>query len=93
MIFDVRRATGFPLLLEGRDLDILDALEYEGRFLELEHFEKALRQTDEIKELKVEVTKLEEILVFINSLNHNGPITIDFRRHLIVLEDNGDVAQ
>lgn len=93
MIFDVRRASGFPLVLENRDLDILDALEYEGRFLELEHFEKALRDSDELKELKVQATKLEEIMMFVGSLNHSGPITIDFRRHLIVIEDTGVVDQ
>lgn len=93
MILNVRRASGFPLLLEPKDLDILDALEHEGRFLELEQFEKILRQSDELKDLKIEATKLEEILVFLNSLQHPGPITIDFRRHLIIIEDNGDMEQ
>jgi hypothetical protein len=77
------------LLLEPRDLDILDTLESEGRYVELEHFEKALRDSDELKDIKVEVTKFDEILVFLNSLQHNGPIIIDFKRSLIILEDTG----
>ena len=89
MILNVRRSSGFPILLEPRDLDILDTLEQEGRYVELEHFEKALRDSDELKDLKVEVKKLDEILVFLNSLQHNGPIIIDFKRSLIILEDTG----
>ena len=40
MILNVRRSSGFPLLLEPTDMDILDELEHQGRFLELELFEK-----------------------------------------------------
>ena len=90
MILNVRRSSGFPILLEPRDLDILDALEQEGRYDELEHFEKALRDSDELKDLKVEVKKLDEILVFLNSLQHNGPIILDFKRSLIILDDIGE---
>ena len=91
MILSVRRSSGFPLLLEPTDMDILDELEHQGRFVELEHFEKTLRNSDELKDLKVEVTKFDEILVFLNSLNHDGPIIIDFKRSLIILDDTGGV--
>lgn len=93
MILSVRRSSGFPILLEPRDLDILDALEAEGRYDELERFEKVLRESDELKDIKVEVTKFDEILVFLNSLQHDGPITIDFRRSLITINDTGDINQ
>ena len=90
MILNVRRSSGFPILLEPRDEDILNTLEQEGRYLELEHFEKALRDSDELKDLKIEVKKLDEILIFLNSLQHNGPIIIDFKRSLIIIDDRGD---
>lgn len=90
MILNVRRSSGFPLILEERDLDILQTLEQEERYIELEYFEKQLRKSDDLKELKVEATKLEEILIFLNSLNHNGPIFIDFRKSLIIIDDVGD---
>ena len=92
MILTVRRSSGFPLLLEPSDLDILDALEAEGRYLELECFERELRHSDDLKDLKVEVTKLEELLIFLDSLNHKDPITIHFRKGLVILEDNGDMG-
>lgn len=90
MILNVRRSSGFPILLENRDLDILDVLEQEGRYLELERFEKSLRDSDELKDIKVECTKLDEVLVFLNSLNHLGPIILDFRKSLIIIDDVGE---
>ena len=91
MILNVRRSSGFPLLLEPRDMDILDTLESEGRYVELEHFEKALRDSYELKELRVEVTKFDEILVFLNSLQHTGPISINFQKSLIIIDDTGEI--
>lgn len=90
MILNVRRSSGFPLILEDSQLATLDVLEQEGLYSQLEDYERELRHSDELKEVKIEATKLEEVLMFLNSLNHNGPITIDFRRSLVVIEDNGD---
>ncbi len=93
MIFDVRRASYFPIILEPEEQHTLDTLEEQGRWAELEDYERTLRQSDVLKEIKVETERLDEIMLFLNSIHHTGPITINFEKNLIILEDNGDNIQ
>src|SRR5690349_4322829 len=91
MIFNVRRASYFPLVLEMEEQHILDTLEAGERWTELEDYEKQLRHSDGMKELKVECEKLEELLVFLNSIgNPLSSMTINFSRKTIVINDVGD---
>jgi hypothetical protein len=89
MILSVRRSSGFPILLEPIEMFTLEQLERQGLYEQLADYEKQLRQSEGLKDLKVEATKLEEILVFIQSLQHHGPIVLDFSRGLIILDDAG----
>lgn len=89
MILNVRRSSGFPILLEPIELFTLDQLEAQGLYLQLEDYERQLRQSEALKELRVEAVKLEEIQVFLQSLNHSGPVIFDFARSLIILDDTG----
>lgn len=94
MIFSVRRASGFPIVLEMEEQHALDTLEEQGRWLELEEMERTLRQSDSLKDLKVECEKLEELLIFINSIgNPLSSLTINFAKKQIVVEDQGDEIQ
>lgn len=94
MIFNVRRASGFPIILELEEQHALDVLEEQGRWAELEDYEKTLRHSEALKDLKVECEKLEELLIFINSINNPfSSLTINFVRKTIVIEDNGDEIQ
>lgn len=91
MIFTVRRASGFPIVLEMEEQHALDTLEEQGRWVELEDYEKTLRQSDALKELKIETEKLEELLVFLNSIgNPLSSMRINFQKKLLVIEDQGD---
>ena len=93
MILSVRRSSGFPILMTPEELSTLDYLEREGLYTQLEDYEKQLRRTDEaLHELKVEATKLDEVVFFLQSLNCSDPITIDFRRGLVIIEDAGGLG-
>ena len=87
MILNVRRSSGFPIFLEDSQLATLDVLEQEGLYSQLESYERELRHSDDLKDIKIEATKLEEVLVFLNSLNHSGPIILNFRKSLIIIDD------
>ena len=94
MIFNVRRASGFPIVLETEEQHALDTLEEQGRWAELEDMERLLRQSDALKELKIETEKLEELLVFINSIgNPLSSLTINFAKKTVIVEDQGDEVQ
>lgn len=94
MIFNVRRASGFPIVLEMEEQHALDTLEEQGRWSELEEMERLLRQSDALKELKIETEKLEELLIFLNSIgNPLSSLTINFSRKTVVIEDQGDEVQ
>lgn len=91
MIFSVRRATGFPIIMEPDEEYTLHILEKQGKWQELEDFERQLRTTEfSMRELNIECSRLEEVLVFLKSLYMYHPITIDFRKRIIIIEDNGD---
>lgn len=91
MIFNVRRASYFPIVLEMEEQHTLDTLEDQGRWAELEDYEATLRHSDALKEIKVECEKLEELLIFINSINSGlCSLTINFVKKSIVIEDQGD---
>lgn len=92
MIFNVRRASGFPIILEMEEQHALDVLEEQGRWVELEDYEATLRHSDSLKEIKVECEKLEELLVFMNSVgNPLSSMRVNFAKKTIVIEDNGDL--
>lgn len=91
MILTVRRSSGFPILLEDSEILTLAMLEDTEDYLQLEDYERQLRQSDSLKDIKIKVKTLDEINMFIKSLNHRGSITIDFDRSLVVINDNGDM--
>lgn len=94
MIFNVRRASGFPIILEMEEQHSLDTLEAQGRWQELEEMERTLRQSDALKELKIETEKLEELLVFMNSIgNPLSSFTINFAKKTLIIQDQGDEVQ
>lgn len=93
MIFTVRRRSYFPIVLEPEEEQTLNVLEKQQRWIELEEFEQDLRRNEALKELKVECTQLEEILVFLNTINCHYPITLSFQKKSIIIEDNGDEIQ
>jgi len=91
MIFNVRRASFFPIVLEMEEQHILDTLEAAERWTELEDYERSLRHSDALKEVKVECEKLEELLVFLNSIgNPLSSLTVNFAKKTIVINDLGD---
>lgn len=94
MIFNVRRASGFPICLEPEEQHCLNTLEEQGRWLELEEYERTLRHSDALKDLKIQTEKLEELLVFINSIGDSlNSLRINFAKKEIVIEDQGDEVQ
>ncbi len=90
MIFTVRRASGFPIIIEDIEQKVMDELEAQGEWQQLEELERLLRQEDALKELKVEVEKLEEILIFLQSVRHEGSITLNFVKKTVVIQDQGE---
>lgn len=90
MILTVRRSSGFPLVLGSLDIDILNTLEQEERYQELEKFEEQLRKSEDLKEVKIETTKLDEVLFFLASIQHYGPIILDFTKETVVIDDAGE---
>jgi len=90
MIFTVRRSSYFPILLEMEEQHALDVLEEQQRWVELEAFEHDLINSDTLKEIKVETERLDELLVFLTSLNHMGSIKINFQKKEIVILDVGE---
>jgi hypothetical protein len=94
MIFNVRRASGFPIVLEMEEQHALDVLEEQGRWSELEEMERTLRHSDSLKDIKVECEKLEELLIFMHSIgNPLSSLTINFSKKTITIEDNGREVQ
>lgn len=93
MIFNVTRASGFPIIIEMEEQHAMDVLEEQERWQELEELERDLRRTDDLKEIKVECERLDEILILLSSLNHMGSISINFTKKTIVIEDNGKELQ
>lgn len=93
MIFTVRRASYFPIILEPEEQHTLETLDEQGRWVELEDYEETLRKSDNLKEISVQTEKYEELILFLDSINHKGPITINFEKKTIVIEDNGEVVQ
>jgi len=89
MVLTVTRASGLPICLEPEEEHALKTLEEQGRWIELEHFERDLRKSDVIKELKVECVQLEELILLLSSLNCPYPITIDFNKRTATILDNG----
>jgi len=93
MIFLVRRASYFPIILEPEEQHTLDTLDEQNRWAELEEYERTLRQSDNLKEIRVETEKFEELILFLDSINHKGPVTINFTDKTLVIEDNGEKIQ
>lgn len=89
MILTVRRASGFPIIIEDIEQKVMDELEAQGEWQQLEELERLLRKEDALKELKVEAEKLVEIRVFLDSIKHYGPITVNFEKGTIVVQDQG----
>jgi len=91
MIFRVRRASGFPVALEVEEIHTLDVLEKQMRWIELEDFERQLRHSEDMKEINVEANLLEEVIFWLSSMHTVYPITIDFEKKTMVIQDNGDI--
>lgn len=89
MILNVRRRSGFPIALEDSEIYTLEQLERDELYTQLEDYERELRQREDLKEIKVQCTKLDEILIFVQSLHHYGPVIFDFTRSLVILDDVG----
>lgn len=89
MIFTVTRASGLPLMLEPEEVIELGTLDVQGRWIELEDYEKQLREGDGLVSLMIEVHRVEELKIFLTTVDPNNTVTIDFNRMTIVIDDGG----
>jgi len=93
MTFRLRRASGFGALLTPEEVHTMTTLEQQSRWIELEEYERLLRQSDDApKEIKIEVSTLDDLMVWLSSMLSVYPVTIDFEKKTMVIQDNGDVV-
>lgn len=89
MTFRLFRASGLPLILEEEEIHTIKTLDAQGRWEELSHYERELRDNGDLTELNIEANDLGELKFFLESIDKENRFTIDFERMLIEIQDQG----
>lgn len=89
MIFRVFRASGMPLMLEEDEVHALATLDAQGRWEELTHYEKELRDSDDLKEIRIEAENLKELRFALEAIDSHNRFTLDFENMIIEIQDQG----
>lgn len=89
MIFRLFRASGMPLVLEDEEIHTLETLDAQGRWEELSDYEKELRDSGDIKEIKLEANSLVELRFALEAIDNRNQFLIDFERMIIMIQDQG----
>lgn len=89
MTFRLTRSSRLPVMLEPDEIHMMQTLELQGRWIELEDYEKELREGDGLKSLNIEIDKLEELKMFLTTIEPCITFLIDFENMYITIMDTG----
>lgn len=89
MIFKLSRASGLPIVLEEDEVQEIKRLENQGRWTELDELHTMLRQSEDLKEIRIETSSLGELRFLLEAIDDEHDFLIDFKRMLIIIQDQG----
>lgn len=89
MIFKLSRASGLPIVLEEDEVQEINRLEAQGRWTELDELHTTLRQSEDLKEIRIETSSLGELRFLLEAIDDEHDFLIDFKRLLIIIQDQG----
>jgi hypothetical protein len=90
MIFKLSRESGLPIMLEEEEIHCIKTLEVQGRWTEVEDYCKELRDSDDLKVITIEATTIEELKLFLTTLDDANRFIINFETKTIIVEDGGN---
>lgn len=89
MIFKLSRVSGLPIVLDEDEAHTIKTLEAQGRWAELDDMYDQLRKSDDLKEISIEADTMEELKLFLTTLEDNFEFIINFERKTIRIADQG----
>jgi hypothetical protein len=89
MIFKLSRESGLPIVMEEDEVHTIKTLEAQGRWTEVEDYCKELRQGEDLKVISIEADTMEELKLFLTTLEDDYNFIINFKHKTIVIEDGG----
>ena len=89
MTFRLSRESGLPIVMEEDEIHTINTLEAQGRWTEVEDYCKELRDGEDLKTLIIEVDTIEELMLFLTTLEDNYSFIVNFKHKTIIIEDGG----
>jgi hypothetical protein len=89
MIFKLFRDSGLPIALDEEEAHTIKTLEAQGRWSELDNYYAELKNLDGLKEIIIEADTLEELKLFLTTLDDNFEFRINFGKKYIAIMDGG----
>jgi len=89
MIFRLFRDSGLPILLEEDEAHTIKTLEAQGRWDELDYFYDELKHQDGLKEIAIEADTMEELKLFLTTIDDTFEFRINFEKKIIAIMDAG----
>lgn len=89
MIFRLFRDSGLPILLDEDESHTIKTLEAQGRWDELDNYYHELKQADGLKEITIEADTMEELKLFLTTIDDTFEFRINFEKKFIAIMDAG----
>lgn len=89
MIFRLFRDSGLPILLEEEEAHTIKTLEAQGRWSELDIVLHDLKNSDDLKEIKIEAHTMEELQLILITIDNGHDFRINFEKKFVAIMDQG----
>lgn len=89
MVFRLFRDSGLPIVLDEDEAHVIKTLEAQGRWSELDNYYAELKESDGLKEIMIEADTMEELKLFLTTIDDNFEFRINFGKKFIAIMDAG----
>lgn len=89
MVFRLFRDSGLPIVLDEEESHAIKTLEAQGRWSELDIIYDELKKSDDLKEIRIEAESMEELKLFLTTIDDTFEFRINFEKKYIAIEDAG----
>lgn len=89
MVFRLFRDSGLPIVLDEDETHTIQTLEIQGRWTELDDLYSELKNSDDLKEISFEAHTMEELMLFLTTIDNHFDYRINFEKKYIAIMDGG----
>jgi hypothetical protein len=89
MVFRLFRDSGLPIILEKEETHTIKTLDVQGRWTELDDYYAELKNSGDLTEIMIEADSMEELKLFLTTIDDTFEFRINFAKKFIAIMDQG----